>query len=92
VWWTALVHGCKQAGEQDAVHEHHRHHEERAAGQVDAGSAHPDGGEMAAKIAQSDPVVAARQLLAVLLVDELKRIKHHFLALHRKLSCEHRQS
>ena len=85
---AALVHRRKQAGKQNAVHEHHRDHEKRAGGQVDAGSAHADSAKMAAEIAESDPVVATGQLLAILLVQELERIKHHFLALHRRIPCK----
>jgi hypothetical protein len=43
---------------------------------------------MAAETAESDPVVATGQLLAILLVQELERIKHHFLALHRRIPCK----
>ena len=79
---AAFVHGREQAGEQDAMHEHHRQHEQGAARQIDAGSTHPDRGKMPAEIGQSDPIIAARELLAVLLVNELKRVKHHLLAFH----------
>ena len=69
---AAFVHGREQAREHDAVRQHGRHHQDRPVAQIDQNAAATDRRKMTAQIGQTDQVAAARELLALLLVDNLR--------------------